>query len=40
MTPCIGMCKLVDDVCVGCYRTIKQIREAYESTTKVTSKLD
>jgi predicted Fe-S protein YdhL (DUF1289 family) len=40
MTPCIGICKLVDDVCIGCNRTIKQIKEAYESTTKVISKLD
>jgi predicted Fe-S protein YdhL (DUF1289 family) len=40
MTPCIGICKLVDDICIGCNRTIEQIKEAYESTTKVISKLD
>jgi predicted Fe-S protein YdhL (DUF1289 family) len=40
MTPCVGICKLVDDICIGCNRTIEQIKEAYESTTKVISKLD
>ena len=24
-SPCIGVCTLVDDVCVGCYRTKEQI---------------
>ena len=24
-SPCIGVCKLVDDVCVGCDRTIEEI---------------
>ena len=24
-SPCIGVCTLVDDVCVGCYRTKQQI---------------
>jgi predicted Fe-S protein YdhL (DUF1289 family) len=40
MTPCIGICKLVDDICIGCYRTIEQIKEAYnepKSTTKIIS---
>jgi predicted Fe-S protein YdhL (DUF1289 family) len=40
MTPCIGICKLVDDVCVGCHRTIEEIKRAYnepKSTTKIVS---
>ena len=24
-SPCIGVCTLIDDVCVGCYRTKEQI---------------
>ena len=39
-SPCVGICKLVDDICVGCNRTIEEIKEAYESITEVTSKLD
>jgi predicted Fe-S protein YdhL (DUF1289 family) len=34
MTPCRGICKLVNDVCVGCYRTIEQIKEAYKVLPK------
>jgi predicted Fe-S protein YdhL (DUF1289 family) len=30
LTPCIGICKLEDNVCIGCKRTIEQIKEAYE----------
>jgi len=40
ITPCVGICTLEDDICIGCNRTIEEIKEAYESTTKVTSKLD
>jgi len=40
MTPCIGVCKLQDDICIGCKRTMEEIKEAYESTTKIISKLD
>ena len=36
----MGVCKLKDNICIGCKRTIEQIKEAYESTTKVISKLD
>ena len=29
--PCIGVCQLnLNKVCVGCNRTIEEIREAYE----------
>ena len=28
MRPCIKQCKLIDGVCVGCMRTIEQIKEA------------
>jgi predicted Fe-S protein YdhL (DUF1289 family) len=31
---------LQENVCIGCNRTIEEIKEAYESTTKVISKLD
>jgi len=28
-TACIGVCTLEDDVCIGCNRTMDEIREAY-----------
>ena len=31
-TPCIGVCTLEDDVCIGCNRTIEEIKEAYENS--------
>ena len=31
-TPCIGICTLEDDVCIGCDRTIEEIKEAYENS--------
>ena len=40
MTPCVGICKLHGNICIGCFRTIEQIKEAYESTTKIPSELD
>ena len=34
-SPCIGLCRLDDKgVCLGCFRTIKEIREAYEKITE------
>lgn len=27
LTPCVGICKLEDDVCVGCKRTKQQITD-------------
>ena len=30
LTPCIGVCKLEDDICTGCKRTIEEIKEAYD----------
>ena len=32
LTPCIGICTLEDDVCIGCNRTIEEIKEAYENS--------
>ena len=32
LTPCIGVCTLEDDVCIGCYRTIDEIKQAYENS--------
>ena len=34
ITPCIGICKLKDNICIGCKRTIEEIKEAYESHLK------
>ena len=31
LTPCIGVCTLEDDICIGCNRTIDEIKEAYEN---------
>jgi predicted Fe-S protein YdhL (DUF1289 family) len=30
MSLCIGICKLVNNVCIGCKRSIEEIKEAYE----------
>tara|TARA_R100000742_G_C4177750_1_gene13893 strand:+ start:199 stop:348 length:150 start_codon:yes stop_codon:yes gene_type:complete len=30
MTPCIGICTLQNNICIGCNRTIEEIKEAYE----------
>ena len=32
VTPCIGVCTLENDICIGCDRTIEQIKEAYENS--------
>ena len=32
LTPCIGVCTLEDDVCIGCNRTIEEIKKAYENS--------
>jgi len=32
LTPCIKVCTLEDDVCIGCNRTIDEIKEAYENS--------
>ena len=32
LTPCIGICTLEDDICIGCDRTIEEIKEAYENS--------
>jgi predicted Fe-S protein YdhL (DUF1289 family) len=32
LTPCIGVCTLEDDICIGCNRTIDEIKEAYENS--------
>ena len=26
-TPCVKICKLIDSICIGCYRTQDEIRE-------------
>jgi len=31
-TPCIGVCTLEDDVCIGCNRTIDEIKKAYKNS--------
>jgi predicted Fe-S protein YdhL (DUF1289 family) len=30
LTPCIGVCTLKDNICIGCKRTIEEIKEAYD----------
>jgi len=41
-SPCVGVCKLQDNICIGCNRTIEEIKIAYElqTITKITSQLD
>ena len=40
-TPCVGICRLNDQgICLGCFRTIQQIKDAYnKDTTKEWQKL-
>jgi len=33
ISPCIGICKLNDKkVCIGCHRTIEQIKKAFKKS--------
>ena len=34
MSPCVGICKLVNNVCIGCKRSIEEIKKAYEKRTR------
>jgi len=38
-TPCIGVCKLKDNICIGCKRTIEEIKEEYDKLVNKYSKL-
>jgi predicted Fe-S protein YdhL (DUF1289 family) len=35
LTPCIGVCKLKNNICIGCKRTIKEIKEAYDKVKEL-----
>ena len=35
LTPCVGICTLQDDICIGCNRTIEEIKEAYEQVNVI-----
>ena len=37
--PCIGICKLTKDICIGCARTIKQISEWKNYNNKEKKKI-
>jgi predicted Fe-S protein YdhL (DUF1289 family) len=39
MSPCIGVCKLKDNVCIGCKRTIEEIKEAYDKLVNKLTKV-
>jgi predicted Fe-S protein YdhL (DUF1289 family) len=39
MSPCIGVCKLKDNVCIGCKRTIEVIKEAYDKLVNKLTKV-
>lgn len=33
-SPCVGICRLNDKgICLGCFRTIEQIKDAFNNTT-------
>jgi len=35
MSPCVGLCKLDENkVCIGCNRTIEQIKQAFKRLSK------
>ena len=39
LTPCVGICKLEDNVCIGCKRTIEEIKEAYDKLVVKNTKV-
>ena len=39
LTPCIGICKLKNNICIGCKRTIEEIKEAYDKLVIKRSKI-
>ena len=39
LTPCVGVCKLKDNICIGCKRTIEEIKEAYDKLVNKHSKV-
>jgi|TARA_Y100000401_G_scaffold32222_1_gene23589 predicted Fe-S protein YdhL (DUF1289 family) len=39
LTPCIGICKLKDNICIGCKRTIEEIKEAYDKLVAKNNKM-
>ena len=39
LTPCVGICKLKDNVCIGCKRTMEEIKEAYDKLVNKLSKV-
>ena len=39
LTPCIGICKLKDNICIGCKRTIEEIKEAYDKLVAKNNKI-
>ena len=39
ITPCIGVCKLKGNICIGCKRTIEEIKEAYDKLVNKHTKV-
>jgi|TARA_Y100000816_G_scaffold276639_1_gene246015 predicted Fe-S protein YdhL (DUF1289 family) len=39
LTPCIGICKLKNNICIGCKRTIEEIKEAYDKLVVKNTKV-
>ncbi len=39
MSACVGVCKLKDNVCIGCKRTIEEIKEAYDKLVNKLTKV-
>jgi|TARA_A100001015_G_scaffold290755_1_gene364144 predicted Fe-S protein YdhL (DUF1289 family) len=38
-TPCIGICTLKDNICIGCKRTIEEIKKAYDKLVVKNNKM-
>jgi len=38
-SPCIGICKLKDGVCIGCYRKSNEVRDWYKYNDKQKTKV-
>ncbi len=38
LTPCVGICKLKDNICIGCKRTIEEIKQAYDKLVNKNTK--
>ena len=39
LSPCIGVCTLKNNICIGCKRTIEEIKKAYDKLVVKNNKM-